>query len=153
AYCSPNNGALIVVGDCNGAELRRLVNRDFAGVPGHAGPESLRCNASPKGKNPLRRELRDQNANLDLVMHLYRIPEHRSPDTPALEVLNLIVGEGESSRLNVAVVRREKAAVATGALMNPFGSRNGPGVLFAYGVVNQGVTAEHMDSSIGMQLD
>ena len=152
-YYAPNNATLVVVGDFNAAELRRLVNQDFAGVPSHAAPESPRCNASPKGKNPLRREVRDQKANLDLVMHLYRIPEHRSPDTPALEVLNLIVGEGESSRLNVAVVRREKAAVATGGILNPYGSRNGPGVWAAYGIVNQGVSADRLDSLLSIQLD
>src|SRR5881628_2117664 len=66
-YYAPNNATLVVVGDFHAAELRRLVNQDFAGVPSHAAPESPRCNASPKGKNPLRREVRDQKANLDLV--------------------------------------------------------------------------------------
>jgi zinc protease len=51
------------------------------------------------------------------------------------------------------VVRREKAAVAAGAILNPFGSRNGPGVFVAYGIVNQGVSANRMDSLIGIQLD
>ncbi len=153
AYYAPNNATIVVVGDFNPSELRRLVNEYFAGVPSHPQPDlAVRCNA-PTGPGTRRREVHDAQANLEAVLRFYRIPEHRSPDTPALEVLNIILGQGESSRLNVAVVRREKAAVATGALMNPFGSRNGPGVLFAYGVVNQGVTAEHMDSSIGMQLD
>jgi predicted Zn-dependent peptidase len=86
-------------------------------------------------------------------MRLYRIPEHRNADTPALEILNIILGQGESSRLNVAVVRREKAAVASGSLMNPFGLRNGPGVWAAYGIVNQGVKADRLDSLLNIQLD
>ncbi|MGH7520675.1 MAG: M16 family metallopeptidase, partial [Gemmatimonadales bacterium] len=92
-------------------------------------------------------------ANLDAVLRIYRVPEHRHADTPALEILNIILGQGESSRLNVAVVRHEKAAVATGSLLNPFGSRNGPGAWVAYGIVNQGVSADRMDSLIGGQLD
>jgi len=95
----------------------------------------------------------DAQANLDAVLRIYRIPEHRHADTPALELLNIILGQGESSRLNVAVVRREKAAVGAGAILNPFGSRNGPGVFVAYGIVNQGVSANRMDSLIGIQLD
>ncbi|HYT63098.1 MAG TPA: insulinase family protein, partial [Gemmatimonadales bacterium] len=78
---------------------------------------------------------------------------HRSADTPALEILNIILGQGESSRLNVSVVRRDKAAVGAGALLNPFGSRNGPGVLAAYGIVNQGVSADRLDSLLSLQLD
>src|SRR5881409_1310220 len=153
-YYAPNNASVMVVGDFNPAELRRLVNQYFAGVPSHAAPEAPRCDASTaSAKGPQRREVRDAQAHLDLVMRLYRIPEHRSADTPALEILNIILGQGESSRLNVSVVRRDKAAVGAGALLNPFGSRNGPGVLAAYGIVNQGVSADRLDSLLSIQLD
>src|SRR5437762_4316718 len=153
-YYAPNNATLVVVGDFSPIELRRLVNQYFAGVPSHAAPEAPRCDASTAAaKRPQRREVHDAQANLDLVMRLYRIPEHRSADTPALEILNIILGQGESSRLNVSVVRREKAAVGAGAILNPYGSRNGPGVLAAYGIVNQGVSAERLDSLLGLQLD
>ena len=151
-YYAPNNATLVVVGDFNPAELRTLVHQYFAGVPSHAAPEAPRCDAS-SGKGAQRREVRDPQANLDGVLRIYRVPEHRSADTPALELLNIILGAGESSRLNVSVVRRDKAAVATGALLNPFGSRNGPGVWVAYGIVNQGVSADRMDSLIAGQLD
>ncbi len=151
-YYAPNNATLVVVGDFNPAELRRLVNLYFAGVPSHAAPEAVRCDwrVGPGGK---RREVRDAQANLDAALRFYRVPEHRNADTPALELLNLILGQGESSRLNVAVVRREKAALGTGTFVSPGGSRNGPGVWVAFGIVNQGVSVEHMDTLIGQQLD
>ena len=153
-YYAPDNATLVVVGDFYALELRRLVNQYFAGVPSHPAPEAPRCDASTaSAKGPQRREVHDAQANLDLVMRLYRIPEHRNPDTPALEILNIILGQGESSRLNVSVVRRDKAAVGVGSLMNPFGSRNGPGVLAAYGIVNQGVPANRLDSLLSQQLD
>ena len=151
-YYAPNNATLVVVGDFNPAELRRLVNAYFAGVPAHPAPETVRCDwrVGPGGKS---REVRDPQANLDAALRFYRVPEHRSADTPALELLNLILGQGESSRLNVAVVRREKAALGTGTFVSPGGARNGPGLWVAFGIVNQGVSVEHMDSLIGMQLD
>ena len=153
-YYAPNNATLVVVGDFSPAELRRLVNQDFAGIPSHASPEAPRCDAGAQaGKGQQRREVHDAQANLDLVMRLYRIPEHRDADTPALEVLNIILGQGESSRLNVAVVRRDKAAVGVGSILNPYGSRNGPGVWAAYGIVNQGVSADRLDSLLNIQLD
>jgi zinc protease len=151
-YYAPNNATLVVVGDFIPAELRRLVNAYYGGVPGHPAPEPVRCDWRVGGGNR-RREVRDAQANLDAALRFYRVPEHRSADTPALELLNLILGQGESSRLNVAVVRREKAAVGTGTFVSPGGSRNGPGVWVAFGIVNQGVTAERMDSLIGVQLD
>ena len=152
-YYSPNNATLVVVGDFVPSELRSLVNQYFAGAPGHAVPEAPRCDATTAGSAPRRREVHDAQANLDALLRIYRIPEHRHADTPALELLNIILGQGESSRLNVAVVRRDKAAVAAGAILNPFGSRNGPGIWLAYGIVNQGVSADRMDTLIGAQLD
>jgi len=152
-YYAPNNATLVVVGDFVPSELRSLVNQYFAGAPSHAVPEGPRCDATTTASSPKRRAVHDAHANLDALLRIYRIPEHRHADTPALELLNIILGQGESSRLNVAVVRREKAAVATGAILNPFGSRNGPGIWVAYGIVNQGVSADRMDSLIGVQLD
>jgi predicted Zn-dependent peptidase len=153
-YYAPNNATLVVVGDFVPAELRRLVNEYYAGIPSHAAAEPARCDWRPGGgAGAARREVHDGQANLDAVLRFYRIPEHRHRDTPALELLNLILGQGESSRLNVAVVRREKAAVGTGSLLSPNGSRNGPGVFVAYGIVNQGVGADRLDSLIGQQLD
>jgi zinc protease len=151
-YYAPNNATLVVVGDFSPAELRRLVNQYFAGIPSHAAPEAPRCDLAA-GKGPQRREVRDPKANLDAVLRIYRVPEHRNPDTGALELLDIILGQGESSRLNVSVVRRDKAAVATGSLLNPFGSRNGPGVWVTYGIVNQGVSADRIDSLLAAQLD
>jgi predicted Zn-dependent peptidase len=151
-YYAPNNATLVVVGDFKPAELRGFVNQYFAGIPSHAAPEAPRCDATA-GRGPQRRDVRDPKANLDAVLRIYRVPEHRNPDTGALELLDLILGQGESSRLNVSVVRRDKAAVATGSLLNPFGSRNGPGVWVTYGIVNQGVSANRMDSLIAAQLD
>src|SRR6266540_1068117 len=42
-YYASNNATLVVVGDLQPAELRRLVNAYFAGVPSHAAPEQMRC--------------------------------------------------------------------------------------------------------------
>jgi len=151
-YYAPNNATLVVVGDFNPAELRQLVNQYFAAVPSHTAPEPVRCDSRFEG-GPQRREVRDAQANLDAAVRFYRVPEHRHADTPALEILNLILGQGESSRLNIAVVRREKAAVGTGSFLSPNGSRNGPSVLAAFGIVNQGIPVDRMDSLIGMQLD
>ena len=151
-YYAPNNATLVVVGDFRPAELRSLVNQYFASVPSHAAAETPRCEVSPN-TTARRREVRDPHANLDAVIRMYRVPEHRHADTPALEILNVVLGNGESSRLNVTVVRRDKAAVATGSLLNPYGSRNGPGIWATYGIVNQGISADKLDSLIGPQFD
>lgn len=149
-YYAPNNATLVVVGDFNAAELRRLVTNYFAGIPSHPAPAPVRCEyqLSP---GTLRREFSDQHANLPAVVRLYRIPSHDDADTPALELMNIILGQGESSRLNVSIVRHEKAALFAGSGI--VGNRRGPGTTFAFGVANQDVSIDHVDSLLAAQLD
>jgi predicted Zn-dependent peptidase len=151
-YYAPNNATIVVVGDFDQAELQRLVTAYFGGIPRRDPPPAVSCSA-PIGPGPARREVTDAQANLDAVLRFYRIPEHRHADTPALELLGLILGQGESSRLNVSVVRRAKAALGTGALLNPTGPRRGPGVALLFGIVNQGISPDRLDSLIVAEID
>ena len=148
----PNNATLVVVGDFKPLELRRYVNQYFSEIPRHREPPPVRCTGrlSPGIQ---RREVTDVHANLPAVLRIYRAPPHGDPDTRALELLNVILGQGESSRLNVAVVRREKAALGTQVIVNPYDSRRGPGVLLVLAIANQGVDPLKLDTLVTAQLD
>ncbi|PYO63908.1 MAG: hypothetical protein DMD49_07590 [Gemmatimonadetes bacterium] len=151
-YYAPNNATLVVSGDFRVVELRRLVNQYFAGVRAHPTPPPIACEyrLSP---GPQHRTLTDRHANLPAVVRMYRVPPHDDPDTPALGLLNIILGDGESSRLNVAVVRREKAALGVQVMINPYDVRRGPGVLLVLGIANQGVDPAKLDSLLAREVD
>ncbi len=143
-YYAPNNATLVVSGDFRVVELRRLVNQYFAGVRAHPAPRPIACEyrLSP---GPQHRTLTDRHANLPAVVRMYRVPPHDDPDTPALGLLNIILGDGESSRLNVAVVRREKAALGVQVMIT--------GVLLVLGIANQGVDPAKLDSLLAREVD
>jgi zinc protease len=149
-YYAPNNATLAVVGDFRPAELRRLINQYFADIPAHPAPPPVSCDfkLSP---GTVHRDVTDEHANLPAALRFYRLPPHDDPDTPALELLSAILGEGESSRLNVGPVRHEQAALQTG--LGTFDDRRGPGVLYAYGIANQGVDVQRLDSLLAAELD
>jgi predicted Zn-dependent peptidase len=149
-YYAPNNATLVVVGDVRPAELRRLVNQYFADIPSHAAPAPVTCETrfSP---GLVRREVADAHANLPAVLRFYRVPAHPHADTPPLELLGAILGRGESARLNVGIVRRARAALQAGAFL--VNDRHGPGVLVVYGIANQDVPVERLDSLLAAQLD
>jgi zinc protease len=60
-------------------------------------------------------------------------------DHPALELLSMILGDGESSRLNRTLVRDAKVAVTAQALYNPFGPMRGAGIFGVLAIANQGI--------------
>ncbi len=149
-YYAPNNATMAVVGDFNPAELRRLITQYYANIPSHPAPAAVSCDyrLSP---GLVRREFPDEHANLPAVIRLYRVPPHGDADTPAIELMNIILGQGESSRLNIAIVRRAKAALGAGA--GSPGTHRGPGTMFVFGIANQGIEINYLDSLLAAQVD
>jgi zinc protease len=149
-YYIVNNATLVVVGDFDPDELKSLTQQYFGSIARKPDPPPSSCDfkLSP---GAITREVTDQLANLPAVVRLYRTPPHRDRDTRALTLLNIILGQGESSRLNEVVVRREKAALVTQMFSTE--DRNGPGVLAVIGIANQGVDVNHLDSLLMKQVD
>lgn len=150
-YYAPNNATLVVSGDFQPAEARQLIQTYFGTIPRVTDPAPVTCEQN-FNTGLLRRTVIDAKANLPAVLLLYRIPEYKSADTPALELLSTILGSGESSRLNRTVVREAKAAVATQVIAG-LGPRRGPNVFAALGVNNQGVSPDSMERLLVRQID
>jgi predicted Zn-dependent peptidase len=151
-YYAPNNATLVVTGDFRVAALRHLVNQYFAGVAPRLAPPPVAC--QPRiAPGFARRTITDPHANLPADVRIYRVPGHSDADTPALGLLNVILGGGESSRLNVAIVRRAKAALGVQVYINPYETRRGPGVLLVLAVANQGIDPLKLDSLVAAEVD
>ena len=149
-YYAPNNTTLVVAGDFQPAELKRLVTAYFSDIASKPAPEPVTCNfkLSP---GIVERAVADSHATLPAVIRVYRIPAAADGDTPALDLLNSILGQGESSRLNVEVVRRDTAALQASSFS--VNERRGPGSLLVLGIANRGVPAARLDSLLAAQVE
>jgi len=149
-YYAPNNTTLVVAGDFQPAELKRLVTAYFSDIASKPAPEPVTCNfkLSP---GAVERAVADSHATLPAVIRVYRIPAAADGDTPALDLLNSILGQGESSRLNVEVVRRDTAALQASSFS--VNERRGPGSLLVLGIANRGVSAARLDSLLAAQVE
>lgn len=97
-YYVPSNATLVIAGDFDPAEARRLVE-------GYFGPIASGESASPIHTDPAwelrgRRVVHRQNIiPFNAVFLGYHVPSIYSRDVPALELLASMLTEGESSRL------------------------------------------------------
>ncbi len=148
-YYAPNNAVLTVTGDFSPPEAKALIQQYFGDIPRGQTPPPVECN-QPFSTGERRLRVPDAKATLPAVAVLYRTPPAPSPDTPALTLLASILGEGESSRLNVSLVRDSRAAVAVQALQ--LGDQRGPGALVALGIANQGVSADSVEQLLRAQI-
>lgn len=150
-YYTPNNATLTVVGDVSPADAKKLIAQYFGDIPRGTEPAKVEC-AAKFNTGAVRRNVKDANANLPAVFQVFRVPEYKSADYPALNLLSTILGGGESSRLNRSLARDKKSAAQALVVFNPFGPRNGPGVFLAGGIVNQGVSMDTLDAQLSVEL-
>jgi zinc protease len=127
AYYQPNNATLIVVGDVDEAEVRKLAEQHFGPVP--RGPAPPRNNVAEPPQTEARRDTLALEVQVPVVVAGYHVPRAADPDMPALEVLAAVLSGGESSRLHQRLVRKDKLAIAAGGLVE---SLEDSGLFLAY---------------------
>ncbi len=108
-YYAPNNAVLIVAGDFDTQEALALAKRYYGDIPRQAPPEPVRTR-EPEQAGERRAEFR-KAAEMPRVLIGYHIGDVRSPDLVALDVLQMILTDGESSRLYRKLVRELELAV------------------------------------------
>jgi len=130
-YYAPNNAVVSISGDFNVGEAIELVRKYFGDIPSRATPAY--SDPPPPEQTAERTEtMYDANATLPAFHIAYQIPPNRSPDHYAIEMLALVLGDGESSRLYQSLVKQKEICqdVAVGT-----DDRRGPDLFSIWGVM------------------
>src|SRR5262249_29649490 len=135
----PNAARLVVTGDFDLASTRQTIV-DYFGAIGK-GPAVQPAVCSPKfSPGNARRNATDRLASRPAAGQFYRIPEHSHADTPALEMLGIIMGQGQASRLTSHLIGETAiASVIQGGIL---GTRQGPGAFGLFAVAGPNVSAD-----------
>jgi zinc protease len=126
-YYQPNNATLIVVGDLEEAQVRKLAQEHFGSIPRGPAPPRERT-AEPPQTAP-RRETLEIEVQVPIVVQGFHIPRAVDADVPALEVLAAVLSGGESSRLHQRLVRADRVAIAAGGFAE---TMEDPGLFIVY---------------------
>lgn len=148
AHYAPNRARLTLTGDFDTTQARQLIAEYFGPLP--RGPEvaPFACADAPP---PAARTARvtDRTAPAIAVGQFFPIPPHAHRDTPAIELLEVIMSQGGASRLNTALVK--ESLVALGTQGGVLGQRRGPGVFGLFAIAAQGVAADSLAALLGAQ--
>jgi predicted Zn-dependent peptidase len=116
-HYGPNNAVLVVVGDVNAAEARRLVERYFASLPRAPGSGEIRLVEPPqKAEKRVAMSYRGSKQQLDI---LYRAPAASDPDFPALVVVNRLLADRLPKALRAAGIADARTVTADSASPYP----------------------------------
>ncbi len=111
-YYAPKNALVVAVGDFKASELLEKIKRVFGAIPRVADPPPVRTVEPPQ--NGERRITVKKEAKLPLVYIGYPVPNFRSSDAYALDLLSTILSEGRSSRLYRRLVYEQQIALDAG---------------------------------------
>ncbi len=150
-YYAPNNATLTLVGDFDPAEAKQLIQQYFGGIPRAKDAPPVSCDAKFNAGEK-RETVTDDKATLPALLRIFLVPEYKNQDHAALELLATILGTGESSRMNRAIAREAKAALATQVGLDVTGPHRGPSTFAALAIANQGVTTDSLDKLISIEI-
>lgn len=133
-YYAPNNAVLSISGDFDANEAMRLVEKYFGSIPSRERLPFVEP-APPKQTSERTEAMYDSNATLPAFHLAYHIPANRTPDHYPLEMLSLLLGDGESSRLYQTLVKKKEICqdVAVGT-----DDRRGPDLFSVWAVMSSG---------------
>jgi predicted Zn-dependent peptidase len=113
SHYGPNNAVLVLAGDIDAKTARPLVEKYFGGIK--AGPESrLPAVTVPTLAQPKTVTMKDRVA-ATMILKTWAVPGLNDPDAVPLEVFGEVLGGLASSRLDNALVRKEKSVVQVSA--------------------------------------
>ncbi|MCC7449908.1 MAG: insulinase family protein [Anaerolineae bacterium] len=124
-YYVPNNATLVVAGDIDFDQARRLIDQFFGKIPRQNQPPQLPPYQPSSTYQGQQITVQDSQAKVPALLMAYPIPPRNHADYPALELLQRILGSGTSSRLSKTLV---DTGLASSAEMYIEGNR-GPGLV------------------------
>lgn len=147
-YYVPNNATLSIAGDIDIEETKKLVKKYFSEIPkGNKIPRPEVV--EPELEEEIRGTVYD-NVQLPAVIHGYRIPEQTHEDAYAIQMLSMLLSQGESSRITKNLVNEKQLALQG---YNFAYLMEDPGMLFSFIICNAGKDPEVVEAALDAEYE
>ena len=111
-YYQPNNAVVVVAGDFKPAEVLEKIKQRFGGIPRGPDPPPMLAVEPPQSGE--RRVTVSRKAELPIVYVAYHVPNWKSDDAAALEVLSAVLAGGRTSRIYKNLIYDRQLALDAG---------------------------------------
>ncbi|RXG22076.1 MULTISPECIES: M16 family metallopeptidase [Leeuwenhoekiella] len=114
-YYKPSNAALVVAGDIDIAETKKMIEDYFGPIP--SGPKLERTYPTEAPITEAKRtQFYDSNIQVPAILTAYRTPGYGDRDTYVLNMISSYLSDGKSSKLYKKMVDEQKQALQIGAI-------------------------------------
>lgn len=147
-YYSPSNATIVVVGDVDTREVLRTLSRLYGGIPAVQVPRDRP--APPPEQTAMRSQVLALPVATEKARLAWRAVPANHPDTAALEVVNSILFDNESSRVYRVLVEERGLASDVDGTVEAFAL---DGIAMADIVLNEGKAAEEAVEVLLSEVD
>jgi zinc protease len=148
-YYRPDNAVLVVVGDLEPVQTNAWIDRYFGRIPCPAGAVPRVNVVEPPQVAERSFTYRAANVPLPAVDYVYHIPAASAPDAPILEVAEMILGAGKSSRLYHTLVYESQLGTAAYASAD---LREAPGLFEFRAIAAKGKALADVRAALDEQI-
>ncbi|GLS82094.1 M16 family metallopeptidase [Paraferrimonas haliotis] len=107
-YYAPNNAVVVIAGAVTEAQVKRLAKQYFEPIPAQTPPREVRT-VEPLQQGERTVYVQKPSVTLPWVMMSYHVPATSNQDFYALDLLQTILTQGNSSRLHQGLVEQQQA--------------------------------------------
>ncbi len=145
----PDNAVLVIAGDFKPEQAKEWISKYFGDIP-----KSTKTIPRPSVVEPEQtKEKRikyNANVQLPMVVLAYHSPKAGTDDIYALEMLNQLLSQGASSRLQKQIVDKDQKAVQVGAFNYPL---EDPGMVITLGIAARGVSPSELEKAMKSEIE
>jgi zinc protease len=149
AYYVPNNAIVVAVGDLDPTETLARIRAAFGAIPRGPDPPPVLAVEPPQTGD--RRVVVRKEAQLPIVYMAWPVPNHRSPDAFALEVLAQVLSAGRTSRLYRHLVYERQLALSAGGDYSYFSLD--PNLFWFWATPMPGQTPEAVEAALLAEME
>ena len=149
-YYLPNNAIVVIAGDVRAPAALAMVRRHFAGVPRGPAPPPVTA-VEPPAIDERRLVVRREQAQLPVVNIAWHVPNHTSPDAPALELLSTLLSSGRASRLYQKLVYEKRMVLGAGGDYSYFSLD--PSLFWFYAAPLPGQAPEAVEQAVLAEIE
>lgn len=147
-FYRPNNAILVVAGQVEADEVRRLAEKWFGDIP--AGETYTRQLPAEPAQSDKREEQVEADVPVPALYKAFHIPGRLDSDYHAADLLSDVLGRSRSSRLYTRLVKENPLFSSIGAYVT--GSID-PGLLIIQGKLNENVSLEEADQAVSRVIE
>jgi zinc protease len=148
-YYVPNNAIVVAVGDFKTSAVMEKIQKTFGRIPRGKTPPAVHAVEPPQ--NGERRIVVRKEAELPIVYMAWHVPNYRSTDAPALEVLSTILSGGRASRLYRDLVYQRQLALEAGGDYSYFALD--PNLFWFWATPMPGQKPETLEAELAKQME